>query len=168
MSDEKGNPSLQRLLDQLRFVLSQPIDFDSSDPSTLPAKVRLLTAAASYFNLMALSDFGGRVGPEREPGLTEQVIAAAFQTFEGFDPHPSAFEKAAMLIRGIIQGHPFHDANKRTGFLTATYYLQLVHVPLPDEFDAAEMERLAVEVSAGRMRDISEIAGALQQLWTNS
>jgi death-on-curing protein len=72
---------------------------------------------------LALTEYGGRVGAERQPGLVEQVVAAAFQTFAGQDPHPTPFEKAAMLVRGITQGHPFQDANKRTGFLVASYYL---------------------------------------------
>ncbi|MBI4491217.1 MAG: Fic family protein [Chloroflexi bacterium] len=34
---------------------------------------------------------------------------------------PDPFEKAAMLLRGITQGHPFYNGNKRTGFLPAAY-----------------------------------------------
>ncbi|CAN5831438.1 hypothetical protein BH23CHL2_BH23CHL2_10860 [soil metagenome] len=82
--------------------------------------MRLLTAAATYFNILVVADFGGRRGPARDARLVEQVVGAAFQTFEGVDPHPGPFDKAAMLLRGITQGHPFNDGNKRTGFLLAT------------------------------------------------
>ncbi len=61
--------------------------------------------------MLAVGDYGGRIGPVRADGLVEQVVAAAFQTFEGTDPHPGVFEKAAMLLRGITQGHPFNDGN---------------------------------------------------------
>jgi death-on-curing protein len=65
------------------------------------------------------------VGPApRAPGLVEQVVAGAFHTFGGDDPHPGPFDKAAMLLRGITQGHPFTDGNKRTGILVASYYLR--------------------------------------------
>lgn len=34
------------------------------------------------------------------------------------------FMKCAVLIRGIIQGHPFIDGNKRTGFEVTDYFLK--------------------------------------------
>src|SRR5947199_5422507 len=100
------DPSLSDLLTRIQFLLREPIDFTRTDPDTTLAKVRLLTAAATYFNTLAVADFGGRMGPARAEGLVEQVIAAAFQTYGGHDPHPEPFDKAAMLLRGITQGHP--------------------------------------------------------------
>src|SRR5687768_9765786 len=123
MPDDPG-PSLHDLLTRLRIVLSQPVDFAATDAETTIVKVRLLTAAAVYFNVLSLSDFGGRAGAVRGEGLVEQAVGAAFQSFGGVDPHPDPFEKAAMLLRGITQGHPFNDGNKRTGFLLAAYYLR--------------------------------------------
>jgi death-on-curing protein len=38
---------------------------------------------------------------------------------------PSLAEMAAAYAAGIIQGHPFVDGNKRTGFATAAVFLQL-------------------------------------------
>ena len=124
MTDQPtGQHPLEAVLDRLRIVLQQPVDFRRSDTDTTPVKIRLLTAAASYFNILAVTDYGGRGGPVRGEGLVEQAVTAAFQTFAGTDPHPGPFEKAAMLLRGITQGHPFNDGNKRTGFLLASYYL---------------------------------------------
>jgi prophage maintenance system killer protein len=117
---ERDDPALTSLLARLRLQLAEPVDFTRTDPQTTVAKVRLLSAAV-YFNVLAVTEFGGRPGPVRQEGLVEQVVAAAFQTFQGADPHPSPFNKAAMLQRGITQGHPFTDGNKRTGFLVAIY-----------------------------------------------
>lgn len=117
---ERDDPALTSLLARLRLQLAEPVDFTRTDPQTTVAKVRLLSAAV-YFNVLAVTEFGGRPGPVRQEGLVEQVVAAAFQTFQGADPHPSPFDKAAMLLRGITQGHPFTDGNKRTGFLVAIY-----------------------------------------------
>ena len=114
-------PSLRDLLTRLRIIRSQPVKFTESDPETTITKVRLLTAAASYFNVLSLSDFGGRAGVVRGAGLVEQAVGAALQSFGGVDPHPDPFDKAAMLLRGITQGHPFNDGNKRTGFLLAAW-----------------------------------------------
>ena len=120
----EGAPGpLAEVLERLAFILAQPIDFAATDTDTTLAKVRLLTAAAIYFNVLSVSDFGGRAGPVREEGLVERVVGAAFQTFGGSDPRPDPFEKAAMVLRGITQGHPFNDGNKRTGFLLAAYNL---------------------------------------------
>jgi death-on-curing protein len=38
---------------------------------------------------------------------------------------PSLAEMAAAYAAGIIEGHPFVDGNKRTGFATAAVFLQL-------------------------------------------
>jgi prophage maintenance system killer protein len=156
---------LQGALARLTLVLQQPIDFAQSDTETTLVKIRLLTAAATYFNVLAITDYGGRAGPVRGEGLIEQAVAAAFQTFGGTDPHPGPFEKAAMLLRGITQGHPFNDGNKRTGFLLAGYYLARVGYPFPDPLPIDAAEDLCLRVSAGHVRDVTLIASELARLW---
>jgi hypothetical protein len=71
---------LSELLEKIAFSLTEHVDFAASDAQTTAVKVRLLTAAATYFNVLSLADFGGRMAPARDAGLVEQVIAAAFQT----------------------------------------------------------------------------------------
>lgn len=159
------DPSIATLLTRLRFLLRDPIDFKRTDTETTLAKVRILTAAAMYFNVLAVADFGGRPGPSRGEGLVEQAVAAAFQTYEGEDPHPGHFDKAAMLLRGITQGHPFNDGNKRTGFLLAAYYLELVGYPAPVQLSPDDVVDLCMRVSAGALRDVTVIAEDLARLW---
>ncbi len=165
MEEATRDPSLGDLLAKLRLSLQEPLDFARSDTEAILAKVRLLTAAATYFNIISIMDFGGRIGPPREQGLVEQVIAAAFQTYAGVDPHPEPFDKAAMLLRGIVQGHPFEDANKRTGFLVATYYLDLMGYPLPEPLPVDDVIDLCVRLSGGQLRDIEAITKELRRLW---
>ncbi|HEX5497620.1 MAG TPA: Fic family protein [Thermomicrobiales bacterium] len=150
------------------MLLRSPLDFARADPETTRRKVLLLSAVAAYFNVLALSEFGGRMGAERQPGLVEQVVAAAFQAFAGFDPHPDPFDKAAMLLRGITEGHPFQDANKRTGFLVATYYLAQMGVEPVDPVPEAHLIDLAVRVSAGQLRDLAQIADALRPVYQSN
>jgi len=164
MSDEE-TAVLADLLDQIQFILSEPLDFSKTDPETTEAKVRILTAAAYYFNLLAVAEFGGRAGIPRDRGLVEQVVAVAFQTFGGVDPHPTPFDKAAMLLRGITQGRPFNDGNKRTGFLVAAYYLELAGLPPPEQLSVDAVVALCLAVSAGAIRDVGIMARKLQQLW---
>ena len=156
--NEPDTSRYTELLGQLRFVMDTTINFSSSAPETTTDKVRLLTAAATYFNILTVSEHGGRLGPEREAGLVEQVVAATFQTFDGVDPHPSDFDKAAMLLRGIVQGHPFHDGNKRTGFLTATFFLARVGYGLRTDVDKQAIVAFCRAVSAGDIRSLDVIA----------
>jgi death on curing protein len=53
----------------------------------------------------------------------EAVIASQRQHVFGSELYSTVFDKAAALCRGIIQDHPFIDANKRTGMLTAELFL---------------------------------------------
>jgi death-on-curing protein len=157
------------LLHQIEIALGEPLDFASTDPATILTKVRVLTAAATYFNVLALQEFGGRSGAAREPGIVEQVVSAAFQTFAGFDPHPGPFDKAAMLLRGIVAGHPFNDGNKRTGFLIAAYFLSQLGIPEPEGLESGaateDAEALCLRISVGQIRDVEVIALELRRLW---
>ena len=165
---EDASPTLTELLQRLTVILAQPIDFTAADTDSTLAKVRLLTAAATYFNVLSVSHFGGRFGPVREEGLVEQVVGAAFQTFGAIDPHPDPFDKAAMLLRGITQGHPFNDGNKRTGFLVAAYYLRRMGLPAPSWLSEDAVVDLCLRVSSGALRDVAIIANELHRLWAGS
>jgi prophage maintenance system killer protein len=74
--------------------------------------------------------------------------------------------KAALLLRGITQGHPFHDGNKRTGFLTATYYLARVGYTLRADLDKVAVITFCRHVSAGDIRDPGTMAEALAEWFT--
>jgi len=160
------SPSVAELLRRVRFAMAEPVDFERTNHESVLVQVRVLTAAATYFNVLAVADFGGRAGAARAPGLVEQVVGAALQGFGGEDPHGDPFARAAMLLRGITQGHPFEDGNKRTGFLLAAFYLRNVGYPLPDPLPENEIYSLCIAISAGRIRDIGEIRAELERLWT--
>lgn len=70
-----------------------------------------------------------------------------------------------MLLRGITAGHPFNDGNKRTGMLTAMYYLAQVGFLEPNPFPTDEGEALCLRISAGQLRDVDAIAAELRRLW---
>jgi len=71
-----------------------------------------------------INSYGGLKGLTQE-GQT-QIEAAIGRMQSGFGEdqfYPSILEKAAVLCHSIITSHPFADANKRTGFLSAVYFL---------------------------------------------
>ena len=66
----------------------------------------------------------GGIGP-KDIGLLSSAVSRQYVSYGGSDKWDSVEEKVATLLYGIILNHPFHDANKRTGFLTALYLLQM-------------------------------------------
>lgn len=158
---EDSDPELDSLLSRLELHTTRPLDFREGSPGL----VQLLAAVATHLNTVSVAEFGGRLGTERQEGLVEQVVSAAFQTFGGAELHADPFEKAAMLFRGVTAGHPFQDGNKRTGFLLSAFYLSQVGYPLPRELSVEAAEQLAVQISRGDIRDVLRIAQMLRGLW---
>lgn len=86
----------------------------------------------------------GGVGP-REPSLLHSALYRQFAGFDGVDKWETQFEVAATLFFGLIKDHPFHDANKRTAFLTLLFHLyKLNRWPTVNQ---RELENLAVDVA---------------------
>jgi death-on-curing protein len=77
--------------------------------------------------------FGGCPGI-RDVGRLEAALARALQMHDY--SQASLPELAAALAEGIIQGHPFLDGNKRTGFMMAAGLLERNGLV----FDASETE----------------------------
>lgn len=149
-------------LRQVHFYNKENSCVVENDPQTT---VDRLASAALSLNSLVIQEFGGRQGGERERGLTQSVIAAAFQNFGDTDPHPGPFDKAAVIIRGITGGHPFVDGNKRTGFLTAALYLEQIGIPMPSPVSVDGMYDLCMGISSGELRDLDEIAMQLERIW---
>ena len=65
----------------------------------------------------------GGVGP-KDLGLLSSACARQDVGFGEYEKWSTLEDKAATLLYGLVLNHPFHDANKRTGFLTTLFYLQ--------------------------------------------
>lgn len=57
--------------------------------------------------------------------LLHSAVERPRATFAGYDLYPTIFDKAAALIHSLIQNHPFHDANKRTGLASTVRFLYI-------------------------------------------
>lgn len=79
--------------------------------------------------VMAIHDRVREIGGGREGILDFTLLHSATErpkaSFGGNDLYPDIFEKAAALIHSLIQNHPFSDANKRTGFVSAVRFLYI-------------------------------------------
>jgi death-on-curing protein len=70
-----------------------------------------------------LAEHGGRPGVRDLNGL-EAALARPRQHW-AYTGEPEVPELAAILCEGIVRGHPFVDANKRTGFLAAFAFMRV-------------------------------------------
>src|SRR5438874_3417926 len=65
----------------------------------------------------------GGIGP-RDVGLLCSTVSRQYISFGGQTKWTAGFDVCATLFYGLIKNHAFHDANKRTAFLSALYQLR--------------------------------------------
>ncbi len=79
--------------------------------------------------------------PERShilnPSALELAIELPKKSLYGQELYPDLFEKAAVLMRELIIGHPFEAANKRTGYMAALMFLDENGVSMQSNVDEA-------------------------------
>lgn len=80
-------------------------------------------AVVDYFLRKGEGEGVGGFGP-KNTGLLISALSRQFVGFRGIDKWQSVPEKAATLLFGLVQNHPFHDANKRTAYLSTVHYLR--------------------------------------------
>jgi death-on-curing protein len=86
--------------------------------------------------------YGGSAGV-RDWGLLKSALAMPAAAFGGAFLHTTLHEMAAAYLFHLVQNHPFIDANKRVGAVTADVFLALNDVQL-----VAEQEHYAELVLA--------------------
>lgn len=80
-------------------------------------------AVVDYFLRKGEGEGVGGYGP-KDIGLLLSALSRQFIGLGGVDKWNSVPEKAATLLFGLVQNHPFHDANKRTAYLSTVHYLR--------------------------------------------
>jgi len=78
---------------------------------------------AEYF--AATGEGLGGLGP-RSLNLLHSALSRQTSAFGGIPHWNDRLQSCASLMYGLILNHPFHDANKRTAFLTAMLHLQKI------------------------------------------
>lgn len=105
---------------------------------------------ANHF-LLEGSGIGG-VGPKSRD-LLESAVHRQVTSYGGKTKWSSLFDITATLFFGIIKNHAFHDANKRTAFLTAL--LQLYRGGFCPSVPEKVIEDFTVDVSDNNLRRFS-------------
>lgn len=108
---------------------------------------------------LAVNHSGGSVGV-RDLGRIEAAVATQSQEIFGQELYGSMHEKAAALMRGIVQDHPFVDGNKRTAMLAGLTLLEVNGLQFTAE--PRELEDFAVRIATDHL-DVGAIAE-----WLNS
>ena len=91
----------------------------------------------------------GGIGP-KSIDLLHSALSRQFVGYGTVSKWQTIYEISATLFFGIIKNHPFHDANKRTAFLTSLYYLQ-THNRQPN-VPQKEFEDLTVHVANNSLK----------------
>jgi death-on-curing protein len=82
---------------------------------------------------LVVADYGGDASI-RDAGRLQSALARPKHLFSYGEP--TLARLAAAYAVGIVQGHPFTDGNKRTGFMSAAAFLELNGL----KFEASEVE----------------------------
>ncbi|MEE4211713.1 MAG: type II toxin-antitoxin system death-on-curing family toxin [Parvularcula sp.] len=102
----------------------------------------------------------GGIGP-KDFGLLASAVSRQLASVGGTFVYDSIWDIGASLIFGLINNHPFHDANKRTAFLSSVYFmLENGYTP---RVDIVEVEDFTVEIANfnavnGRHMSVEEIS----------
>lgn len=116
-------------------------------------------ADLELIHIQIIDASGGSQGV-RDRGRLESALAALKQEVFGEEPYPTIFEKAAVLLRGVIADHPFVDGNKRTGMMAALVFLNANNCDTSLLADK-ELEDFAVQVAVEHL-EIPVIAAWLK------
>lgn len=86
----------------------------------------------------------GGFGP-KDIGLLSSAISRQVASAFGSYVYDNLWDIASSLISGLINDHPFHDANKRTAFLSSVFLMrENNYVP---RVDIVEVEDFTVEIA---------------------
>ena len=109
---------------------------------------------------MQIIDASGGSQGVRDRGRVESALASMRQEVFGKALYPTIFDKAAVLLRGIIADHPFVDGNKRTGIMVALVLLNLNGKDTSKLADK-DYEDFAVKIAVERI-SVEDIANWLK------
>lgn len=146
----------ETLLPNIRYLYHKSVEETTSFDESLPeggisAKevLRAHFCIVDYFLREGEGDGVGGFGP-KDTGLLLSAISRPHTEFGGIPKWRTIHEKAATLLFGLIKNHPFHDANKRTAYLSAVHYLYSNGFQV--SASPTELENLTVLVAEGELR----------------
>jgi death-on-curing family protein len=109
----------------------------------------------------------GGFGP-KDINLFLSAVARQSASAGGSYIYSDVFDIAATLMFGLINNHPFHDANKRTAFLSVVFLL-MENSQTPS-VDIVEVEDFTVSIASyhsetGRHMNVEDISTSLRRMF---
>ena len=111
---------IQKEYDRWKEEIGEADPYSGSDTVGIHTVLRAHFLIADYFYIEG-EGLGG-VGPKNIE-LLHSALYRQFVGFGGKQKWTDPLDKCATLMFGLIKDHAFHDANKRTAFLTSLYHL---------------------------------------------
>jgi len=117
------------LLPELSFLYTKAIE--EIEQSSELGGVLDLTAKDVLRAHFLIADFFAREGEgiggfgPKDIGMLLSAIGRQHAGYGTTEKWTTIYEKAATLLYGMVMNHPFHDANKRTAFLSTVHYLYI-------------------------------------------
>ena len=90
------------------------------------------------------------------PSALELALELPKKCLYGQELYPDLFEKAAVLMRELIKGHPFEAANKRTGYMAALIFLDENGYTLRSPIDEAVSVTLRIAMDKADVEEVAE------------
>lgn len=123
------------------------------DPYTGPKTVGIFDVLRAHYLIIdyfakEFNEGVGGVGP-KDLNLLHSTLNRQLIAFRGEIRWKTDLEICASLFWGLIKNHAFHDANKRTAFLTLLYHLLKIK-RFPDA-KQREFELLAVRIASNEL-----------------
>jgi death-on-curing protein len=125
--------------------------------------LRYLTVAEAMALHQLLMRDQGQVSRLIDAGKLESALQRPQAEAFGEEFYETIWEKGAALLEGIIAAHAFLDGNKRLGLVCLATFLRLNGVRWHADHEALFL--LVMEIAAGDLRDIDEIAARIRDLF---
>lgn len=119
-------------------------------------------AMAAYINRLSIIELSPKeqIGV-KDFGLLESALARPQQTVFGQDAYPNIFLKAAALLESLSQNYAFHNANKRTAFMSTSMFLRMNGYKL--RFDDPKLAEDFIVDIVNHKYTLEEVANILKQ-----
>lgn len=102
----------------------------------------------------------GGEAPVRDHGLLQSALARPQASAFGSDAYPTLEEKAAALLHSLARNHALVDGNKRLALAATIAFLGINGRRLTLTND--EAYRLVMEVAAGHLHEVAELARTIR------
>ncbi|MFE8872229.1 type II toxin-antitoxin system death-on-curing family toxin [Acetobacter persici] len=133
-------------------TLSECDGYEETDNSALAVSevIKAHYLLADFF-LTEGEGIGG-FGP-KSLNLLISAVERQHTCFSGVSKWKNIYEKSATILYGLIMNHPFHDANKRTAYLSTVHYLYKNGYMI--SCTEKELEDFTVEISEKNIKKYS-------------